>query len=182
MPVLATSLDEPAATYVRGLWDGLEKKMGLRGVRKVPFPHITWLGCEALDTPRLVKALDDLGPTQAPVRAKTPRMGIFLKPLPVIYLAIERTPAVDTMHQKLWDIVEPCAEEMHGLYSSARWIPHVTLAQGDLKEEQVPEAVDLLKTIEFPLNFTFKNLTLFHWIGPRFEPIERFPLTGQNKD
>lgn len=178
MPVLATSLDEPAATYVRGLWDRLERQMGLKGVRKVPFPHITWLGCEMLDTPRLIESLGELGLHQAPVAARTVSLGLFLQPLPVIHLAILRSPTVEAMHRQLWNLVEPCAAEMHGLYRSELWVPHVTLAQGDLTAEQVPEAMALLGDIEFPIDLTFKNLTLFQWIGPRFEPIERFPLTG----
>lgn len=179
MPVLATSLDEPAATLVRRLWVLLEGELGLKGVRKVPFPHLTWMGCEMLDTPRLVDLLGSLGQAQAPVQALSASLGVFLQPAPVIHLAVVSSPAVEALHRRLWNLVEPCAEEMHGLYRPELWVPHITLAQGDLKPEMVPEVMKLLGHIPFPLDFTFKNLTLFQWIGPRFEPIERFPLTGK---
>jgi 2'-5' RNA ligase len=179
MPVLATSLDEPSASLVRGLWDRIERELGLKGVRKVPFPHFTWLGCELLDTPRLVDLLGTLGPEQVPVHARSASLGVFLQPAPVIHLAVVRSPGVEALHRRLWNLVESCAAEMHGLYRPELWVPHITLAQGDLRAEQVPEVMRLLGDIAFPLDFTCKNLTLFHWIGPRFEPIERFPLIGR---
>lgn len=178
MPVLATSLDEPAASYVRGLWDRLDKGLGLKGVRKVPFPHLTWLGCERLDTPRLVEVLGSPWLGKGPVSARSASLGLFLQPAPVLHLAVVRNPVVDAMHRQLWELVEPCAAGMHALYRPDLWVPHITLAQGDLRPELIPAAMALLSDIDIPLEFTFKNLTLFQWIGPRFEPIERFPLMG----
>lgn len=178
MPVLATTLDEPLASYIRGLWDRLEKGLGIKGVHKVPFPHITWLGCEMLDTPRLVEILGDCCLRKAPIQTRSSSLGLFFKPSPVLHLAVVRSPEVDAFHRRLWEMVEPCAAEMHALYRPDLWVPHITLAQGDLRPELVPEAMALLSDIDIPLEFTFKNLTLFQWIGPRFEPIERFPLMG----
>lgn len=179
MPVLASTLDEPAASRVRALWDRLEADLGLTGVRKVPFPHLTWLGCEVLDTPKLMVGLEDLTATLAPVPARSASLGIFLKPAPVLHLAVVRNPEVDFVHGRLWELVEGCAMDMHGLYRPDIWVPHITLAQGDLTPESLPRAVSLLADLEVPLSFTLRNLTLFHWIGPRFEPIERFPLRGR---
>lgn len=178
MPVLATSLDEPAASRIRELWDRLEADLGLRGVRKVPFPHLTWLGCEMLDTPRFVEILGTFSALSGPVKARSASLGLFLKPAPVLHLAVVRSPELERMHRQLWDLVETCAAEMHALYRPDLWVPHITLAQGDLEPEHVPEALRRCMHLNFPIDLTLKNLTLFHWIGPRFEPIERFPLVG----
>lgn len=179
MPVLATSLDEPVASQVRELWARLEAKVGLKGVRKVPFPHLTWLGCELLDTPKLVEALGEFAQHTAPIAVRSASLGLFLKPAPVLHLAVVRSPALNACHRKLWELTEGCAAEMHGLYRPELWVPHITLAQGDLTSVQVPQAMTHLLELDFPLELNLRNLTLFHWIGPRFEPIERFPLTGR---
>lgn len=179
MPVLATTLDEPAAGRVRALWDRLEAELGLSGVRKVPFPHLTWLGCELMDTPQMVARLEELSGALAPIPARATSLGIFLKPAPVLHLAVVRNPELDYVHGRLWELVEPCATELHGLYRPDVWVPHITLALGDLSPELLPRAVALLADFDVPLTFTLRNLTLFDWIGPHFEPIERFPLRGR---
>ncbi len=179
MPVLATSLDEPSATRVRKVWERLEVELGLRGVRKVPFPHLTWLGCDVMDTPRLIEVLADFSGEVGPLPARSASLGLFLHPAPVLHLAVVRCPALDQVHQRLWELVGTCASEMHGLYRPDLWVPHITLAQWDLRPDQVAAALGLCMDLDFPLEFTLRNLTLFHWIGPRFEPIERFPLRGR---
>ena len=179
MPVLATSLDEPAASRVREVWARLESELGLKGVQRVPFPHLTWLGCEMLDTPRLVEALGDFAHGTAPVPVRSASLGLFMKPAPVLHLAVVRSPALSALHRRLWDLVEAYAAEMHGLYRPELWVPHITLAQGDLSPDLIPRAMAYLMDLDFPLELNLRNLTLFQWIGPRFEPIERFPLIGR---
>lgn len=179
MPVLATSLDEPVASKVRAVWERLARELGVAGVQRVPFPHLTWLGCEMMDTPKLVHRLEEISGVLAPIPCRSASLGLFLKPAPVLHLAVVRTPEVDFVHGRLWELTEGCATEMHGLYRPDLWVPHVTLAQGDLRPDLVPRALELLLDLDFPFEFTLRNLTLFHWIGPRFEPIERFPLRGR---
>jgi len=179
MSTLALTLHEPDARKVRALWAVLEQRLGLRGVRKVPFPHVTLFGCDGVETPRIQEILEDYSHRTGPIDLSAVGLGIFLKPSPVLYLPVIRTPRLTAIHQHLWHAVGALGAQRFPLYNLERWIPHMTLAQGDLRAEQLPEALNALRDAELELRFQVRNLTIFDFIGPRFEPAERYPLLGE---
>ncbi len=178
--ILALQLHEPAAGKVRQWWDALEKELGIVGVRRVPFPHITLFGFDGIEYPTLQKTLEDFSGTTSPMTFFAVGLGMFLKPMPVIYMPVIRTPELSALHQELWDTVSAHGGSMYGLYSPERWIPHMTLAQFDLTRENHAPALELLMELDLQLEFEVRNLTLFNWIGPRYEPQERYPLLGDS--
>lgn len=179
MSTLALLLHEPAARKVRTWWDLLEAKLGIRGVRKVPFPHVTLLGCEGIDHPRIQEVLDDLCFRTPSLELRSIGLGFFIRPMPVIYAPIIRSQALSCLHRELWDAMEGLGGNLFRLYSPEQWIPHMTLAQFDLTRENQIEALKLLLEEDLELVFEVRNLTLFDWIGPRYEPRERYQLRGQ---
>lgn len=179
MSIIAMLLHEPAATQVREWWGILQKDLHIAGVRaKVPFPHVTLLGCEGIEHPRIQAILTEYTHRIAPFSLRSLGLGLFLKPLPVLYTPIIRTPALSKLHQDLWIDVERLGGTMFKLYSPDHWIPHLTLAQGDLTTSNLREAFQALKEHHIALEFQVRNLTLFNYIGPRYEPQERYPLLG----
>jgi len=58
MTIIALVLQDPAARRVREVWLQLEARFGLRGPRKVPFPHVTLLGFEGLTHPQVKELLE----------------------------------------------------------------------------------------------------------------------------
>ncbi len=57
-------------------------------------------------------------------------------------------------------------------------MPHLSLAQGDLARGQLAAVVEVLAALDLELEFEVRNLTIYDWVGPRYEPRERFPLLG----
>lgn len=180
MSILALQLHEPAAGVVRRWWDLLEAEAGLSGVRRVPFPHLTLFGFEGIDYPTIQRTLEDFSGSTAPLRLQSVGLGVFLKPQPVIYTPVIRTPGLTELHQRLWTTVEGLGGDMFGLYAPTCWIPHMTLAQFDLTRDNVLPAFQALLGLDLQLDFEVRNLTLYNWIGPRYEPQERYPLLGRS--
>jgi 2'-5' RNA ligase len=178
--ILALQLHEPAAGKVRQWWDLLEREVGLAGVRRVPFPHLTLFGCEGIDYPRIQKTLEDFSGNTPPLMLHSVGLGMFLKPMPVIYTPVIRSPELTELHRTLWEAVSSLGGHMYGLYSPERWIPHMTLAQFDLTRDNHLPALKVLMELDLQLEFQVGNLTLFDWIGPRYEPQERYPLLGDS--
>ena len=176
--ILALQLQEPAASKVRGWWSLLEEELGLSGVRRVPFPHLTLFGFDGVEYPAIQKTLEDFSASTAPLTLNAIDLGIFLKPMPVLYTPVIRSPELTILHRRLWDIVSAMGGRMYGLYAPERWIPHMTLAQFDLTRDNQLPALKLLMDLDIQLEFEVRNLTLFTWIGPRYEPQERYPLLG----
>jgi 2'-5' RNA ligase len=178
--ILALQLHEPAAGKVRQWWDCLEREVGIAGVRRVPFPHLTLFGFDGIDYPRIQKTLEDFSGSTATLRLHSVGLGMFLKPMPVIYAPVIRSPELTELHQGLWEVVSGLGGHLYGLYAPERWIPHLTLAQFDLNRDNCAPALRLLMELDLELEFQVRNLTLFNWIGPRYEPQERYPLLGDS--
>lgn len=179
MSTLALILHEPAARKVREWWDLLEAELGIRGVRKVPFPHVTLFGFEGIEHPRIQEVLDDFCFNTPPLELRSIGLGLFTRPMPVIYAPIIRSQALSELHETLWTLVGNMGGSLFQLYSPKQWIPHMTLAQFDLTRENQLEALSLLMGLDLELVFEVRNLTLFDWIGPKYEPRERYQLRGQ---
>lgn len=177
--ILALQLHEPAAGKVRQWWDILEQEVGLAGVRRVPFPHLTLFGFEGIDYPRLQKTLENCSGSTPPLTLRCVGLGLFLKPTPVLYTPVIRNPELSELHRSLWTTVSGLDGHMFGLYAPDRWIPHLTLAQFDLSRDNLIAAMNALMDLDLQLEFLVGNLTLFNWIGPRYEPQERYPLLGE---
>jgi len=179
MATLALLLHEPAARKIRECWDLLEAELGLCGVRKIPFPHVTLLGSEGIEHPRIQEVLEAFCDHTAPLELRSIGLGLFLRPSPVIYAPIIRSPELAEVHRSLWTAVGGLGGSRFGLYAPEQWIPHLTLAQFDLDAETQLQALRLLAGQNLEMVFEVRNLTLFDWIGPRFEPRERYQLRGQ---
>ncbi|HQL48833.1 MAG TPA: 2'-5' RNA ligase family protein [Holophaga sp.] len=179
MSTLALQLHEPAAGNVRRLWDRLENVLGLRGVRRVPFPHVTLFGFEGVSQPQVQDLLDERCDEASPLILGAVGLGLFLKPQPVLYMPVIRSPGLDALHRALWEGVADLQGHLFPLYGPERWIPHLTLAQFDLEPGRLLEAVAALMDEDLSLSFEVRYLALFDWIGPRYEPRERYPLRGR---
>ena len=179
MPTLAMLLHEPAAGTVRRWWDRLETVLGIRGVRRVPFPHVTLFGFEGVPQTQVQDLLEACCEDLPPLRLNAAGLGIFLKPQPVLYLPVIRAPHLDLLHRTLWEGVANLQGHLFPLYGPDRWMPHLTLAQFDLRPQHLFEAVALLAEEDLSLPFEVRTLTLFDWIGPRYEPRERYALRGR---
>jgi len=178
MPLLAMLLHEPAATSVRGCWDMLERELGLQGLRRVPFPHVTLLGYSGLGQACVQKDLEAFVERMGPITLRTSGLGLFFSPQPVIYLPVVRSRELTEFHRELWEAVKALGGDMEPFHAPEVWMPHLTLAQSDLTPEAQLEAVRILSRQDLSLEFEVRNLTLFEWIGPRFEPLDRYPLLG----
>jgi 2'-5' RNA ligase len=137
-------LDAASDRTVRALWAELDERYGLReAVRRVPFPHCSYHVAEGYDLPRAVEALRRVAAQTQPFAVSITGLGAFEQPEPVLYLAIERNAALDALHALLWrELAQP--DIAHGpmaIYAPPTWVPHITLAMGDL-------TLDALRTIQ----------------------------------
>lgn len=163
---------------MRELWTMLEDRFGLKGVRKVPFPHVTLLGFDGLTHPDVKDLLERLSQGTAPFELEACGIGVFNDPAPILYAPVVQTPALHLLHRAVYEQLRELGGHVYELYAPGRWVPHITLAQGQGTPGAYGEAVELLLKEPLHLSFEVRNLTLFDWIGPRYEPCDRFPLMG----
>jgi 2'-5' RNA ligase len=179
MSTISLVLNDPAATRVREIWAGLEEHFGLTGVRKVPFPHLTLLGFEGLSHSEVKDLLERVSQGTAPFALETNGLALFADPAPILFAPVVRTPVLHRLHNALYRNLKDLGGQVPNLFEPDHWVPHITLAQGEGSKGSYGQAVDYLLARDLHIVFEVRNLTLFDWIGPRYEPCDRFPLMGR---
>lgn len=170
-------LDPEHYTTVQGIWDELEDELGLREVRGTPWPHISYqLGDYDLDV--LPGVLEKLAAATPKFEIETTGLGIFSGLQPVLYLPVVRTAELSEFQRLLWTAVGTACRNASDDYWVSNWIPHVTIAAGDLDASNVADAVKLLSARRYDWRITIDNLA---YIDAGYDGQElrlRHDLTG----
>lgn len=161
---------------VEDLWAELNEKLGIRGVFVTPIPHFTYQVAEEYDVERLGEALKRLAANQRVFRVQTSGLGIFTGERPVVHIPIVRSAELTQFHTTVWNEISKAAKNISDYYVPARWIPHITLAQGNLTSSNLPQLARLLSNRSFSWDIGVDNLSFIHDTGVDQKLKFRFPL------
>lgn len=160
---IITLLDAEHDGRVKALWRELEDCCGLaRAARVTPFPHFSWIVAADYDAARVTAALDRIADDARSFCAPTAGLGIFTGPRAVLYIAVARTPALMNLHERLWRELETAHSGVLDYYRAERWMPHITLAEGDVDPDRLARAVRLLAERDLAWQLRVDNLVLAH--------------------
>ena len=126
---------------VEQLWDELRRDFGVRGIHSKRLPHFSYPVAEEYD---LARAPAMLGARASQIRsfpAQTSGIGIFTRKEPVIYLPVVRTWELAVLHKEIAAAVSTLATGINEYYAEEIWIPHITIAEGDVDSLVLPEIV-----------------------------------------
>jgi len=154
-------LDQNHYEKVEGLWAELARKFGLRKIMMtIPYPHFTYQVAGDYDLTRLEPILVDLAQQQRPFSVKTTGLGIFSGPQPVLYIPVVRSLELSQIQQRVWQALSPAGSSLLDYYAPARWMPHITLEQGDLNSDSLAEVVRWLGGQAFDWEIRVDNFAL----------------------
>lgn len=161
MQAVISVLDEDHAQLVATLWKELQREFGIYATsERVPFPHFTYQGAISYDETRLRAALEQLAHETNPFEVETDGIGIFTGPSPVLYLPVVRSPVLADIHQHLWQALETIGVGIAPVYGPHHWIPHITIAQGDITPTHLPAVMRMLSARRFSWRIPITNLTV----------------------
>jgi 2'-5' RNA ligase len=169
-------LDDEHYALVEHLWDELETKLGVRSICKTPFPHFSYHVAEGYAVGLLEPILRRLASHCGVFRVRTGGLGVFSGDYPVLYVAVVRSPALSALNQKLWQELAGASTGAVEYYHPEQWMPHITLADGDVLKDHLPEAVRLLSARAFDWEIEVTNLSLIYDTGTAQEVRLRFDL------
>ena len=175
MEGLVSLLDPEHDARVRALWSELETALGLHGVWETPYPHFSYQIAPQYDAPAIHAIAPALAAAE-PFEIRTGGLALFTLPVPVLYLPIVRTAALSAWHARLWHAALPAAQSPVPFYHPDRWVPHVTLAHGDLTPALAAEAVRLLAGREFNWTIRISNLSFIGLMGEAQTLLWQLPL------
>ncbi len=157
---IASLLDKPATARVERLWQELEDRCGLVGVKVTPFPHFSWQVTEAYDLPRLETVLLLLARQTQPFTIRTAGIGLFTSEAPIVYISIVKDETLIRFHTLLWEQTNGIAINPSLYYMTEKWVPHITLAYNDVGPANIDCAIQYLAFQSIDWEIQIDNLIL----------------------
>jgi 2'-5' RNA ligase len=177
---IVSLLDEEHATRVHKLWAHLRDEFGVRFLyEQVPIPHFSYHVASVYDREKTKTLLSEIAARMKPFTAKTGGLGIFTGAQPVLFVNVARSPELARMHDTLWPALAALSEDAQAFYQPTAWMPHITLAQGDLSHDKLLDVLRWLGPQDFNWTFEVNTLTMIEWTGTRNE-VHQFRFNGDS--
>lgn len=166
---IVSPLDPATDHVVRSLWSELAERHGLReAARLVPMPHLSYQVAAEYDHARAGAVVAALAGATSAFAVRITGIAVFRAPEPVLFLAVERSAALDALHLALWErlvedgAAQAAARDASPLYGPASWRPHITLAQKDLTLAQLDDMLSAWSGRDLQREVWIDTLALLH--------------------
>ncbi|MGH7129018.1 MAG: 2'-5' RNA ligase family protein [Planctomycetaceae bacterium] len=168
MAAIAAPLDAAHSEKVSELWRLLGSEVGLKRAADIsPVPHFSFHCARDFDLETLGDIVQQMAGAARPLRVRTAGIGVFTGVSPVVYIPVVRTPELTRLQLALWSAAAVASEEPLAQYHPASWIPHITLAQGDVTAASLTAAIDLLNSHDLVWDLTVDSLVIIRGRGDR---------------
>ena len=179
MAASASLLDDVHTQKVLEIWEALEATVGVKGVAISPLPHFSYMAARDFDLDTLQEVVAEVASKARPLMVRTAGVGIFTGEHPVVYLPVVRSPELAQLQLALWSAGALAAEKPLPEYHPAAWIPHVTLAQGDVTHDNVLGVLGILNKMVLDWEFEVDNLSIGRGRGTEPQKlVARYELGG----
>jgi 2'-5' RNA ligase len=173
---IITLLDPPHYSQVENIWQDLEQHCGLSGVRVTPLPHFSWQIADEYDLQSLRPVLKEICEAASPFTVLTTGLGVFSGGVPVIYIPVVKNTRLILLHDLIWSATSEVSRQRNPFYSPDMWLPHITLAYGDVDQEKLRCAMSHLAFNDYNWEIPIDHLTLVYqtegqegWLRMRFD-------------
>jgi 2'-5' RNA ligase len=165
MNAIVAMLDPTHERRVYDLWEELETTFDVRGVYVTPYPHFTLQGALHYDLDRLPNMLEQIAATSEAFAVETTGLGIFTGDSPVLFIPVKRTPALNRVHERIWQVIQPLTTDLSHLYHATNWIPHITIGFGDVQPDKLAAITTFLAERDFDWEIQVNSLAFIHHMG-----------------
>lgn len=166
MQGVVSLLDDSHYARVEAVWEELGQKFDVRGMYVVTYPHFSFQIAEQYDEEACAEALREVAARTRPFRVRTAGLGVFTVASPILYIPIIRGPALARLHEEIWrGVRQTVPGAVAHYYSPEEWVPHITLAHGDIDPDKLAEIVRILSRRNFHWELTVNNLAIIYDTG-----------------
>jgi 2'-5' RNA ligase len=136
-----TILEGPLCDEAKRLWRVFEVEYGSVGVQTFAHPNLTFGGARVCDPRTFAERLGVEVGRLPSFELKVDGVGFFSKPERVVFLRVVLTEELAAIHHILDRVLEQHCDGLVDLYRPSAWVPHITLAMGDLSQEAFDAAL-----------------------------------------
>ena len=155
---IASLIDAYYSSKVQAIWHELEVDCGLTGIQISPGPHFSWQVAEGYDQAVLIPILKEIARKTRPFIIHTGGLGIFTGENPVVYITVVKDAQLIQFHEMLWERTVIAMTGGNQLYAPSNWIPHITLAYGDVNRESLSCAMQRLAFVDYDWEIKIDHL------------------------
>lgn len=160
MHAVCSLLDAISTNKVEVLWNELEMHFGLKGIRTTPIPHFSWQIASHYHWEKAHALLDELAKDILPFTVRVVGLGIFTGTKPVLYLPLVKDRLLLEIHELLWQTFDGLGTKVSAHYHPDTWMPHITLAHGDVTRDNITEVIKTFAFQTFDWECRIDNLAL----------------------
>lgn len=160
MEGIATLLEPHRYADIEAIWSYLEADCDLKGVKITPVPHVSWQLVDSYQMDMLFAVLEEFCRHAKPFLARTTGLGIFTGENPVIYIPLVKNHQLLRFHEILWNETARAGSGIIPHYSPENWIPHITLASGDVDRIKLSCAMERLAFHTYNWEFVVDHLVV----------------------
>lgn len=179
MHAVVSLLDPEHYALLEQHWRELEAECGLSGVNFTPIPHFSYHIATQYDFKRLEPRLEELAAVTSAFTLQTAGLGVFSGESPVMYVPIIKTSVLAEFHRQLWEAVHPLSIGGSLHYAPEAWVPHITMAYGDVNRDKLSCAVRKLAFESFDWTILVDHLALVYQYSGQVGKIQyKIPFRG----
>jgi 2'-5' RNA ligase len=113
----------------------------------------------------------------SPFSVRATGLGVFAGAQPVLYVPVVRSVELSRFHEAVWKAIGAAAAGAMTYYEPQQWIPHITLACGDLEPKTLGKVTALLGEREILWDIEVDNVALVYAGGG--QSLFRYELGGE---
>ncbi len=159
MQAIVTTIDDPYRDAIENIWGELKAVFGLQGIIGSIHPHVTFHVAESYGD-GIEQLLQDMASSASPLMVETHGIGVFRGSEIIVYLHVTNSAALAQLHAGIWEATAAGAVEPVSVYAPATWVPHITLASGEVAEEQLPTILQFLNARRNAWSIPVTNISL----------------------
>jgi 2'-5' RNA ligase len=159
---LVSILPPPYFQQVESLWQELEERHGLQGIRITPLPHFSWQIAGQYDFDRLETILRSIAAHTPPFVVRTTGLGLFTGIRPVLFIPVTKNASLIKLHTEIWEQTQPAAEGLSNYYDPEHWMPHISLAYEDFEAQNIGSLMQALTFRTYNWEMAIDNIALIY--------------------
>jgi len=179
MQGVVTFLDAKHSRLVKNLWAKWRRASGFSGLADLQYPHFSFHVAESYDAASISTALRRIARATPEFRVQASGLGFFTGKRKVLYIAIARSAQLDALRRRIVRAVRQSASQSGPFCEDREWIPHVTLAEGEIENRALASLLSQLSDGDFRWELRVRNLALLINERGRQAVKFRFPLAGE---
>lgn len=162
MHAIASLFDRKNDRFVRSLWKKLRDEFHVQGVYKTPFPHFSYQIASDYKFEYLEKPMEIIARQSKPFSVRAGGLGVFTGLAPVLYIPIVRTKQLSSFHELLIKRISSACSGSPVYYNAEFWVPHITIAQWDINEKNLPQIIGSLSKRELSFEIKVNNIAAIY--------------------